>query len=79
MPNVYLLMLQLNAAYNTFLGHALPFPPSDEQQQEEKTLDLWIPPPDVLINTREDHPAVVMHLYGALGTPCMIGDDSYCT
>lgn len=67
---LYLLIFQLNAAYNTFSGHTLPFPLSDGQPQEEQALALWTPPPDVLTNTREDHPVVVAHLYEALGTSC---------
>lgn len=58
-----------NVAYNTFSGHALPFPPSDGQPQEDQALALWTPPPNLFADTREDDPAVVTHLYEALGTP----------
>lgn len=60
---------QLDAAYNTFSGHVLPFP-LDGQAQEDNALALWTPPPNLFADTREDNPSVVKHLYEALGTPC---------
>lgn len=39
------------------------------QPQEDQARALWTPPPNVLANTTVDDPAVVAHLYEALGTP----------